>query len=933
MAKQKPSISLSPIRITLIYLVVAGLWIFLTDDLVSSLISDPQYLTAIQTYKGLFYVIVTSLGLYYLLKKHKDQLRTKELKLENLVDELQSEKELKDILFDRIPVLINIYDPELNKFRINNEFEKVTGWTNDEIQEIDFMKECFPDMELRKEVVSFMESPGVGWKEFPLTTKSGDTIPTSWTNVKLTDDTSVGIGIDMTEIKASQAKIRKSQKLLKKTFDSLESSLILVDPADRTIIDCNKASEEIFGYDRDELIGSSTKILHVDKQSHQKFDEIGKKALAETGSFQTEFQMQKKDGTIFHSDHTVSLVYDEDGNVDCAVSVIRNITAQKEYEEKLKKRQERLLRSQEIGKIGDWEFDPDNKEISWSPMMYEIFERNPDLGPPAFDEIKQKYYGDDSRKHNEAFKKAVEEGIPYDIDLSLKTDQGNRKYIRAIGIPAENESGNNEKLRGIVQDITERKKSEKELEQRKEFIESTLENIPIGVAVNKIDDGRVTLMNEKFSDIYGWPKEMLTGVESFFERVYQDEEYRAEIKERVMDDMASGDPERMQWKRISITTQKGEQKVVNNRAIPLHDQNLMISTVIDVTEQHKLEQELKLQNRKLEEAQKIAQMGYWEYDIGSEQAPKWSDNLYRIYGLDPNEYEATIESFLKMVHPDDEPDFDEFVEEVIQSKSKSDTFRLKKPTGQIGHYHSRNELITDSEGNPSKILGIVHEITELKRLEEEIIQSVIEAEDRERKRIASELHDGLGQYLVAANMNFQSIENSLNKLSKKRTKQFKTGLSHLKKALSETRSIAYNLMPKAIADYGLLTAIENLIQDLRESTDINIAFQYNFDELELSHQGEINIYRILQEITSNAVRHSECSNISVMLDKVEGNLKLTVEDDGKGTEIKPEHEQQGLGLRSIKTRVNSLNGNLNIKTKPGEGMEISITIPNIGDAG
>lgn len=929
MANQENDISLSALKITLIYLVVAALWIAFTDQLLNSVVTDPDYLSTVQTYKGWIYVTLTSLGLLYLIKRHDRQIAKKEEEISELSERVKLEKELSDILFERIPVLINIYDPDLDEFRINKEFEKVTGWTNQEVQEMNFMEACFPDLELRREVAEFMEKPGIGWKEFPINTKSGEQLPTSWTNIKLTDDTSVGIGIDMTEIKASQAKIRESQQLLQKTFESLKSSLILVDPENRTIIDCNKATEEIFGYDREELIDHSTRMLHVSEKSYQEFDDNGKKALEEDGVFQTQHKMKKKDGTTFHSDHTVTLVYDEDGEVSWVVSVIRDITEQKEYEQKLEQRQKRLMRSQEIGKIGDWRFNIETEVSNWSKMLYQVFERDPELGPPSFDALLQNYFAEDSKKLADAMQRAAHKGQPYDIDLQLKTDKDNEKHIRAIGIPKKDESGEIVALRGIVQDITQRKQSQKKLEQRKSFIETTLENLPIGVAVNTIDDGKVTLMNEQFTNIYGWPREILTDVDSFFEHVYPDEEYRAIIKERVMTDMESGNPEQMQWQRISVTTQEGEERIVNNRAIPVYDQDLMISTVIDVTEQERLKEELELQNRTLEEAQAIAQMGYWEYNIGGDEPPVWSDNLYQIYGLDPEEFEPTIDTFLEMIHPDDKPEFDEFIEEIIQKESIQDTFRVAKPNGQTGYYHSRNDLIKDREGNPSQILGIVHDITEVKRMEEKVIQSVIEGEDRERKRIALELHDGLGQYLVAANMNFQSVQDEINNLSDKREKQFQTGLSHLTKALSETRSIAYNLMPKAITDYGLIIALQNLIEDLRKSTEIGFTFDSNCQQLQLANSAEINIYRILQEIISNAVKHAECSQISITLEKTNDNLQLSVKDDGKGAELDKTNKEQGLGLHSIKTRVKSLNGSLNIESEPEKGMKIVISIPNI----
>jgi len=225
--------------------------------------------------------------------------------------------------------------------------------------------------------------------------------------------------------------------------------------------------------------------------------------------------------------------------------------------------------------------------------------------------------------------------------------------------------------------------------------------------------------------------------------------------------------------------------------------------------------------------------------------------------------------------------------------------------------------------------SIIIDITDRKQVQEKIINSILQGEDRERKRIAHELHDGLGQYLVAASMNFKSVKQDVDNLPEKRQKQFDTGMSHLKKALSETRSIAHNLMPKTIADYGLIAAIKNLLQELDKSSDIDIHFECNCQNLRLKNQVEINIYRILQETCSNAVRHSECSNIFVELNKNEDTFHLIVEDDGIGTQLEELHEEEGLGLRSIKTRVKNLNGSLDIKSTPGEGMTTTVSIPNI----
>ncbi|REL29140.1 PAS domain S-box protein [Rhodohalobacter sp. SW132] len=139
---------------------------------------------------------------------------------------------------------------------------------------------------------------------------------------------------------------------------------------------------------------------------------------------------------------------------------------------------------------------------------------------------------------------------------------------------------------------TEKVEAERELRERREFIETTLENLPIGIAVNTVSDGSTQLINKKFSEIYGWPQEKLQNVEMFFERVYPDPEYREEIQKMVLAGINTGKPEKMVWDNIEITTQKGEKKNITARNIPIPDQGLMISTVLDITKQKEYEREL-----------------------------------------------------------------------------------------------------------------------------------------------------------------------------------------------------------------------------------------------------------------------------------------------------------------------------------------------------
>lgn len=163
-------------------------------------------------------------------------------------------------------------------------------------------------------------------------------------------------------------------------------------------------------------------------------------------------------------------------------------------------------------------------------------------------------------------------------------------------------------LQGIVanvRDISDRKRAERILRKRNQFISTILDNLPIGLAVHHIDDGTTVYMNNRFSDIYGWPREKLTDVEQFFLNVYPDEAYRQKLKTRVMEDIASGDLKRMSWANIEATTEDGKKKIIEADNFPLYEQNLMISTVQDITESRRLQKQLE-QMQKLESIGRLA---------------------------------------------------------------------------------------------------------------------------------------------------------------------------------------------------------------------------------------------------------------------------------------------------------------------------------------
>ena len=184
----------------------------------------------------------------------------------------------------------------------------------------------------------------------------------------------------------------------------------------------------------------------------------------------------------------------------------------------------------------------------------------------------------------------------------------------------------------VAHDITERKVAEAALKESETFIRTVMDHLPIGIAVNSVDP-EVTFeyMNDKFAKIYRTTKEALFNPDTFWDAVYEDPIYREAMRKRVLDDCATGDPNRMYWEDVQITRKGEETTFITAMNIPAPDKQLMISTVWDVTEYNRAEATLRETKRLLEETQRISKLGGWEYDIASGRMT-WTDEVYRIYG-------------------------------------------------------------------------------------------------------------------------------------------------------------------------------------------------------------------------------------------------------------------------------------------------------------
>ena len=218
------------------------------------------------------------------------------------------------------------------------------------------------------------------------------------------------------------------------------------------------------------------------------------------------------------------------------------------------------------------------------------------------------------------------------------------------------------------------------------------------------------------------------------------------------------------------------------------------------------------------------------------------------------------------------------------------------------------------------------QILQQKLLEEKKlrIKSIINAQDKERGRIARDLHDGVGQLLSAAAMRFSKLEDQPAENPEFLSEQKKIGTA-LKEACDEVRSISHRIMPRALNNSGLVPAVNDLLQSSFEKNGVTYSFDtFGFNE-RLGEETEIGIYRICQELISNILKHAGCSKVFVQLYKNKNYIILTVEDNGKG--IQPGKDTGGMGLKNIASRAESLGGIFSVENVPDAGMLAKVRIP------
>ena len=192
--------------------------------------------------------------------------------------------------------------------------------------------------------------------------------------------------------------------------------------------------------------------------------------------------------------------------------------------------------------------------------------------------------------------------------------------------------------------------------------------------------------------------------------------------------------------------------------------------------------------------------------------------------------------------------------------------------------------------------------------------------------MAIDLHDRLGGILSMVKLHFSVVTESLSKDDQAHAKFMKAS-DLLDQATGEVRSISHNLLSGVLMKFGLVPALEDLKDKISQTGKLKVTLYSNELNNVLSAEQELQLYRIVQELISNILKHSQAKEANIQLTKGDESVNLIVEDDGIGFDLKAVNKKTGIGLSNLKARVAKLNGNFHIDSGRGAGTTISIDIP------
>jgi PAS domain S-box-containing protein len=351
-------------------------------------------------------------------------------------------------------------------------------------------------------------------------------------------------------------------------------------------------------------------------------------------------------------------------------------------------------------------------------------------------------------------------------------------------------------------------------------------------------------------------------------------------------------------------------------------------------ERKKIHDRLRFSEALLNEGEKISHTGSWRWIAPDSLI--WSDEHYRIFGYEATHGPATREMFLERVHPEDAPHVREIAGRAMQERKPFEfEYRIVLANGNVRYLRAVGCPLTSDLPDCDEYIGTTVDITFLKKAEQKLEESqrlLRQLADRsetvreeERKHLARELHDDLAQHLSALRMKIAIINMEFGEQSPALSKEIQGMVSLVDSTIKMTRHAISSLRPAAL-DMGIASALEWLQNEFVAQSGIYCVLTIGATDNSLKDHTATAIFRIAQESLRNVAKHAKADNVDIRFERRNNAYVLKIVDDGMGFDPSVKKDET-FGLLGIQERVLMLGGTVDIKTEPGQGTVIQVSIP------
>ena len=364
-------------------------------------------------------------------------------------------------------------------------------------------------------------------------------------------------------------------------------------------------------------------------------------------------------------------------------------------------------------------------------------------------------------------------------------------------------------------------------------------------------------------------------------------------------------------------------------------------TATDITERKRSEQALLEQRTLLAEAQKVAGLGSWEWEPGNGRM-SWSEELYRIYGVDAMAVQPSFEAFLERVHPADRVLTATVVARALaEGRGFTHEDRVRRPDGAERIVRTQGEIVRDDKGRVVKLVGACLDVTESRNAEiaqraaaaslQSLTRRLVQVEEAERRRIAGELHDRVGQNLSALNINLDIVLGALGAAAPQDLRlRLRDSLGLVDGTLQTIEDVMADLRPPLLEEYGLGAALGWYGEEFAKRTNIAVEFEDLARERNrrLRREAAVALFRIAQEALTNVARHANAKRVWLRLEADAGEMLLTIRDEGSGFDpAAAQARASRLGMTTMQERVVAAGGSLELESAQGKGTTLRARVP------